>query len=387
MNSSMCQTIKNTEGSASARLFSLDMLRGLDMLLLTVVGPLVYGIDKSWKLPPAVMGQFRHGWECFTFWDIIMPLFIFMCGAAIPLALPKRLVDGKAGWAYWRHVLGRVALLWFCGMLVQGNFCSLDPLKISIFSNTLQSIAVGYLATVAVMLVPCRCARVAITASLAVVYGLLIHFGGNYTWGNYTPQGNFTVVFDRVLFSWFLPANNQVFAYLSNPNATTIYTWVLPSMMFAFMTLCGFHATEILKSGLGEWQKAGALAVYGGAMEAAGWILSIWVPVIKPIYTVSFTLQAMGWCVLALAFLYAVTDIWRLRRGTWLVILFGQFALTAYLVTHQPFAPALQALAKTLAQGMPRLFGETAHPFVVQVVASVCLVFALVLRRALKARK
>ena len=382
MNSSMNQTIKNTEVSASARLFSLDMLRGLDMLLLTVVGPLVHGLDKSWKLPPAVMGQFRHGWECFTFWDIIMPLFIFMCGAAIPLALPKRLVDGKAGWAYWRHVLGRVALLWFCGMLVQGNFCSLDPLKINIFSNTLQSIAVGYLATAAVMLVPCRWTRISITASLAVVYGLLIHFCGDYT-----PQGNFTVGFDRVLFSWFLPANNQVFAYLSDPNATTIYTWVLPSMMFAFMTLCGFHATEILKSGLGEWQKAGALAVYGGAMEAAGWILSIWVPVIKPIYTVSFTLQAMGWCVLALAFLYAVTDIWRIRRGTWLVILFGQFALTAYLVTHQPFAPALQALAKTLAQGMPRLFGETAQPFVVQVVASVCLVFALVLRRALKARK
>lgn len=382
MKSSMNQTIKNTEWAAPARLFSLDMLRGLDMLLLTVVGPLVHGLDKSWKLPPAVMGQFRHGWECFTLWDIIMPLFIFMCGAAIPLALPKRLVDGKAGWAYWRHVLGRVALLWFCGMLVQGNFCSLDPLKINIFSNTLQSIAVGYLATAAVMLVPCRWTRISITASLAVVYGLLIHFCGDYT-----PQGNFTVGFDRLLFSWFLPANNQVFAYLSDPNATTIYTWVLPSMMFAFMTLCGFHATEILKSGLGEWQKAGALAVYGGAMEAAGWILSIWVPVIKPIYTVSFTLQAMGWCVLALAFLYAVTDIWRLRRGTWLVILFGQFALTAYLVTHQPFAPALQALAKTLVQGMPRLFGETAQPFVVQVVASVCLVVALMLRRALKARK
>ena len=382
MKSSMNQTIKNTEWAAPARLFSLDMLRGLDMLLLTVVGPLVHGLDKSWKLPPAVMGQFRHGWECFTFWDIIMPLFIFMCGAAIPLALPKRLVDGKAGWAYWRHVLGRVALLWFCGMLVQGNFCSLDPLKINIFSNTLQSIAVGYLATAAVMLVPCRWTRISITASLAVVYGLLIHFCGDYT-----PQGNFTVGFDRVLFSWFLPANNQVFAYLSDPNATTIYTWVLPSMMFAFMTLCGFHATEILKSGLGEWQKAGALAVYGGAMEAAGWILSIWVPVIKPIYTVSFTLQAMGWCVLALAFLYVVTDIWRIRRGTWLVILFGQFALTAYLVTHQPFAPALQALAKTLAQGMPRLFGETAQPFVVQVVSSICLVVALMLRRALKARK
>ena len=60
------------------RLFSLDLLRGLDMLLLTVIGPLVHGFNASWKLSDGFMGQFRHGWECFTLWDIIMPLFIFM---------------------------------------------------------------------------------------------------------------------------------------------------------------------------------------------------------------------------------------------------------------------------------------------------------------------
>ena len=364
------------------RLFSLDLLRGLDMLLLTIIGPLVRGFNASWKLPEGFMGQFRHGWECFTLWDIIMPLFIFMCGAAIPFALPKRLTDGKAGWPYWRHVLGRVALLWFCGMLVQGNLCSLDPLKIKVFSNTLQSIAVGYLATAVVLLIPCRRIRIAIPVALTVLYGLLLHFGGDYT-----PQGNFTVRFDRVVFGWFLPANNDVFAYLSNAKATTIYTWVLPSMMFAVMTLCGFHATEILKSGLGKWRKAGALAIYGGGMEIAGWVLAIWVPVIKPIYTVSFTLQAMGWCTLALALLYVITDIWQMRKGMGLVILFGQFALTAYLVSHPPFVPALQALAKSLSQGLPMLFGTTPQPFLVQVTTALCLIFALLVRRAVKSRE
>ena len=32
----------------SNRLFSLDCLRGIDMLLLTVLTPIVVGIDKSW---------------------------------------------------------------------------------------------------------------------------------------------------------------------------------------------------------------------------------------------------------------------------------------------------------------------------------------------------
>ena len=363
------------------RLFSLDLLRGLDMLLLTVIGPLVHGFNASWKLSAGFMGQFRHGWECFTLWDIIMPLFIFMCGAAIPFALPKRLTDGKAGWPYWRHVLGRVALLWFCGMLVQGNLCTLDPVKIKVFSNTLQSIAVGYLATAIVLLIPCRKIRIAIPVVLTALYGLLLHFCGDYT-----PQGNFTVPFDRVVFGWFLPANNDVFRYLSNAKASTIYTWVLPSMMFAVMTLCGFHATEILKSGLGKWQKSGALAIYGGGMEIAGWVLAIWVPVIKPIYTVSFTLQAMGWCTLALALLYVITDIWQMRKGMGLIILYGQFALTAYLVSHTPFAPALQGLAKSLSQGFPMIFGPTPQPFLVQVTMAICLTFALLVRRAVKAR-
>ena len=73
------------------RLYSLDLLRGLDMMLLVVIGPLVKAMDKAWGLSPSIMGQFKHGWECFTLWDIIMPLFIFMCGAAVPFALGRRI--------------------------------------------------------------------------------------------------------------------------------------------------------------------------------------------------------------------------------------------------------------------------------------------------------
>jgi hypothetical protein len=34
-----------------------------------------------------------------------MPLFIFMCGAAVPFALERRLKEGKC--VFWRHVLWR----------------------------------------------------------------------------------------------------------------------------------------------------------------------------------------------------------------------------------------------------------------------------------------
>ena len=75
------------ENSKSERLFCLDALRGLDMLLLTVVGPFFMAVNKGYGLPEGVLAQFRHPWGGFTLWDIIMPLFIFMCGAAVPFGL------------------------------------------------------------------------------------------------------------------------------------------------------------------------------------------------------------------------------------------------------------------------------------------------------------
>ena len=36
------------------RLLSLDLLRGLDMILLTVVGPLFWAVNKAWTMPEAV---------------------------------------------------------------------------------------------------------------------------------------------------------------------------------------------------------------------------------------------------------------------------------------------------------------------------------------------
>ena len=149
------------------RLYSLDLLRGLDMILLVVVGPIVKAADAAWGFSPAFMGQFKHGWECFTLWDIIMPLFIFMCGAAIPFALGRRLENGRAGWTFWRHVLVRFAVLWALGMVVQGNLLTLDPVKFNPYSNTLQSIAAGYLATACVMLIPSKALRIAAPVAFA----------------------------------------------------------------------------------------------------------------------------------------------------------------------------------------------------------------------------
>lgn len=274
----------------NGRLCSLDVLRGLDMILLTVIGPVVMAVHRGWKcIPDGVLAQFRHPWGGFTLWDIIMPLFIFMCGAAVPFALAKRLDgSGRPTSAFWKHVLSRFALLWFLGLLVQGELMTFDPLKIHPYCNTLQSIAAGYLIAALVFLVPSRPVRIAAPVVLTAVYGLLMHFCGDYT-----REGNVAALVEKAFYAPFLPAANRAF------NVPGGYTWVLTTLMFGALTLSGMLSTEVLRSSLTPKRKAGVLFAAGLGSLAAGWLLVLRVPMIKQLFTVSFSLQAIGWCVLA----------------------------------------------------------------------------------------
>ena len=361
-----------SEHSATERLFSLDALRGLDMILLTVIGPLVFSAQKCWGLfPEGFMQQFKHGWECFTLWDIIMPLFIFMCGAAVPFALERRLKEGKG--VFWRHVLWRFAMLWALGGLVQGKWHTLDTLQMSPFSNTLQAIAIGYLAVAAAMHFGSRALMLAAPVAMAAAYTALLAFGGDY--GKFS---NMAFKIDHAILKSLLPAAST---WVSKPSH---YTWFATSLMFAAMTFAGYHAMKMLLSPFGKWRKAGLLAAYGAALLAVGFVSEIWIPCIKPIFTLSFSAQAMGWCVLSLAALYVVADIWNFRPCSPAVLLFGRMALSAYFISHF-FSPVLKATANLLGGGLASLVPESAAGFVISVVETACLVLAMLMWRRARA--
>ena len=81
-----------------------------------------------------------------------------------------------------------------------------------------------------------------------------------------------------------------------------------------------------------------------------------------------------------------LTDILMLRKGLGIVILFGQCALTAYLVGGF-FRPVLVKLAEILTQGFPHAFEvKAAMPVVVAVAVAVEITVVLAMRRRLAAR-
>ena len=363
------------EDYPEGRLFSLDVLRGLDMFYLVVVSPVLGRLFRAAGVNSAVRDFFCvHPWEGFTLYDLIMPLFIFMCGAAIPYALRSRLdAEGRPTEAFHRHVWSRFALLWVLGMLSQGDLQSLDIHKLSPYNNTLQTIAVGYVVAAYIMLVRSWTVRIAVPCLLAAAYGLVVHFGGDYT-----QDGNITMAVELKILRCLLPADNAQTANVVKYG----YTWFLPSMIFPVIALAGAYATEILRSKVGDWQKARNLGLFGVGALGLGFVLSLMgVKVVKHIFTVSFTFEAIGWSVLLLALLYVMTDIWRWRKGTGILLLFGQFALTAYMY-KQLVEEGVVTFVKRNFSGVLRFFpGEWYFVALAAILGLATICFVVIRRR------
>ena len=104
-------------------------------------------------IPDWINAQMEHvRWEGFSAWDLIMPLFLFIVGTAMPLSLARRLEAGQSKTALYRKVLLRSAILFVLGMVAQGNLLQADLSTLHVYCNTLQAIACGYLIASVAML-------------------------------------------------------------------------------------------------------------------------------------------------------------------------------------------------------------------------------------------
>ena len=100
------------DAAKSTRLLSLDLLRGMDLAFLVLFQPVVYQWLEACQpaagtFGAAVYGQITHvPWQGFCFWDIIMPLFMFMSGITLPFSLAKyQRGESKAGVGFLLRLL------------------------------------------------------------------------------------------------------------------------------------------------------------------------------------------------------------------------------------------------------------------------------------------
>lgn len=113
----------------SGRLASLDILRGFDLFLLVFFQPVFVALGQRLNFPwlNDILYQFDHeSWIGFRFWDLVMPLFLFMTGASMPFSFSK-FKNAPNKWHIYRKIIKRFVLLFIFGMIVQGNLLGLNP--------------------------------------------------------------------------------------------------------------------------------------------------------------------------------------------------------------------------------------------------------------------
>lgn len=167
---------KTQPAGAVQRLMCVDALRGFDMLWIIGGSSVCIDFAKASGIGflSNIAVHFDHTWGQFHFYDLIMPLFLFIVGVVMPVSFSNRLARGDSKKKLYLHVLRRVIILYILGLLSSGRILSFDIMKIHLYTNTLHSIAVGYLVSSILILEASQKWQIIITSSLMLLYWAIL---------------------------------------------------------------------------------------------------------------------------------------------------------------------------------------------------------------------
>lgn len=324
------------------RLASLDILRGFILFLLVFLQPVAWTLLQTIGTPWAqtLSYQLDHEvWAGFRFWDLVMPLFLFISGASMPFSFSKLMREGGKA-AVYKKVTKRFFILWLLGMVVQGNLLGFNPDAIYLYTNTLQAIAAGYLIT-ALIITNCRLkAQIATAAMLLVAYAIPMMLCGDYS-----PEGNLAGRIDAAVLGRF--------------RGDPTYSWILSSLTFGVTVWLGALAGQIIRQGKTEPAKTAVRLMYVGlGLTVAGLLWSLDMPIIKRIWSGSMTLFSGGLCFLTLALFYWWIDVKGHSRGLEWLKIYGMNSIVAYMLGEVVnFRSAVESVSYGLAPWLGDYYG------------------------------
>lgn len=343
------EAISTSSAPPAQRVLSLDALRGFAMFWL--IGGRELALAGAACLYPSLYDwvdiQLTHPrWRGFVAWDMVMPLFLFVVGAAMPFAMAKRLEQGgPSRQIYWR-IARRVALLWILGMLAQGSLIKWRLDQLELFSNALQAIAVGYLVTSLALLYLGVAGQIVLFAGLVLGYWALLAFVpfGGHAAGTLEQTVNLPRYVDEFVMGHFRRDHS--------------FTWIVTSLGFSATVLLGAMAGHLLRGRLPARRKLFVLTGIGLACLAAGWLWSYSLPLNRHLWTSSMILWAGGWSFLLVALFYGVIDVAGVKRWAFPLVVIGANALLAYVFDLVFERKLSDTLLVNLADQLPRAHGE-----------------------------
>jgi predicted acyltransferase len=315
-----------TYSPVPGRIASIDALRGFDMFWITGGEEVIHSLRRVFP-NPLMNGldlQFHHvAWVGFHFYDLIFPLFVFIVGLVLPFSVTHRLEAGANRAQIYRHLVRRLVLLFFLGLVYNGLLdFRFHELRIA---GVLQRIAVCYFIAALVMMNASVRGQAAVAVGLLVVYWLVMELVPvpGIGAGVITPTGNLSAFINHHL----LPRP------LSDPFDDP--EGILSTIPAVSTCLMGALAGHWLRSSRPPAHKALGLALAGIASLLLGLLWGHWFPIIKYIWTSSYVLFAGGWSLLLLALFYWIIDVRGYRRWAFFFTVIGMNPITIYVLRSQ----------------------------------------------------
>ncbi|HET7664023.1 MAG TPA: heparan-alpha-glucosaminide N-acetyltransferase domain-containing protein [Rhodanobacteraceae bacterium] len=330
---------KTKPQAPKTRLASVDALRGI-----TVAAMLLVNDPGDWGHVFAPLGHAR--WNGATPTDFIFPMFLFVMGVSVALAIVPRLERGQSHARLRNAALWRALRIVALGVLINALAAWLMPGREMRWPGVLQRIGVCF-AVVGMFAIhtPRRAWWMAVVALLAV-YAAILHAGGTLDkWINIDDRLD-TFVFGHAVWNF-----NHATGQGHDPEG--------------LLSTLGALASSLLGLCAGMWLRARRmrhLLIAGLVALALGAVWSWWLPFNKNLWTPSFVLWTAGWSMLVLAAFHWMMDM---RGWPPLGRRFGVNAIAAYAGSEimQVLLPAtgLQAL---LYAPLSRWITPVAGPYV-----------------------
>ncbi len=322
--------------------------------------------NSLWKL---LASQSEHApWIGCSLADLLQPLFLFIVGAALPLAHANRRRQGQGESRIAWRIVRRAAILVLLGVLLEAG--KRDIVAVS-FVNVLAQVGLGY---AFVALLADRGFRIQLLAVSVILLATWLAFalyplpaaGGERSYGNapradaaserlpgffahWNKDDNIAAAFDRRFLNLF--PRRKPFVRQGGGYQTLNF---IPSMA---TMLLGVMAGRLLLGPRTPSSKLSVLLTAGLLCGEAGLILSYTIcPCVKRLWTPSWVLLSGGGAFWALAAFYWLIDVRRYRR--WCLPLAGIGRKT--LVLYSAFG-AVECLKLLVPQAAWRSFAAFRH--------------------------
>lgn len=374
-----------TEQAAPARLpvarnIAVDAYRGFVMFLMMAevleLARVSQAFPTSWFWSILAYHQTHVEWAGCSLHDLIQPSFSFLVGVALPYSIASRLAKGGTFGKMFVHALWRALVLVLLGVFLRSIHSTQTNFT---FEDTLSQIGFGY---PFLFLLGFRSPRFQWAALGVILAGYWL------AWALYpVPGPGFDYPSVGVSSDWFQQHNYTGFAAHWNKNANlgnAFDQWFLNLFPRAnpfvangggYLTLSFIPTlgTMILGAIAGRWLRAASpripvrqLLLAGVAGIVTGLFLHYThiCPVVKRIWTPSWTLFSGGACFLLLAAFSWLIDVRGHRKWAFPLVVIGMNSIVAYLLPHLAQRFIIDSFRINLGPQFFQFLGTGLEPFV-----------------------